>query len=84
MAPEHLAGIPYDMVTIYCFSKNSKKQDWWPTYRGPLKQSFSVPPTEASKTGLSYRKYEYLKRHVQGVNCVAVGEEPDGILAPFK
>ena len=24
--------------------------------------------------GLTYRKYEDLKRYVQGVNCVAVGE----------
>ena len=31
-------------------------------------------PTEASDTGLTHRKYENLKRYVQGVNCVAVGE----------
>ena len=31
-------------------------------------------PTEASDTGLRHRKYEDLKRYVQGVNCVAVGE----------
>ena len=31
-------------------------------------------PTEASDTGLTHRKYEDLKRYVQGVNCVAVGE----------
>ena len=30
--------------------------------------------TEASGTGLTHRKYEDLKRHVHGVNCVAVGE----------
>ena len=24
--------------------------------------------------GLTYRKYEDLKRYVQGINCVAVGE----------
>ena len=31
-------------------------------------------PIEASDTGLTHRKYEDLKRYVQGVNCVAVGE----------
>ena len=31
-------------------------------------------PTEASETGFTHRKYEDLKRYVQGVNCVAVGE----------
>ena len=31
-------------------------------------------PTEASDTGLTHRKYEDLKKYVQGVNCVAVGE----------
>ena len=31
-------------------------------------------PTEASDTGLTHRKYEDVKRYVQGVNCVAVGE----------
>ena len=31
-------------------------------------------PTDASETGLTHRKYEDLKRYVQGVNCVAVGE----------
>ena len=31
-------------------------------------------PTEASDTVLTHRKYEYLKRYVQGVNCDAVGE----------
>ena len=31
-------------------------------------------PTEASETGLTHSKYEYLKRYVHGVNCVAVGE----------
>ena len=43
-------------------------------HRGPLKQVFVVHPTEASKTGLTHRKYEDLKKYVQGVNCVAVGE----------
>ena len=43
------------------------------TSRGPLKQAFGVHPTEASNTGLTHRKYEDLKRFVQGVNCVAVG-----------
>ena len=31
-------------------------------------------PTETSDTGLTHRKYEDLKRYVQGVNSVAVGE----------
>ena len=31
-------------------------------------------PTEASDTGLTHRKYEDLKRYVQEVHCVAVGE----------
>ena len=31
-------------------------------------------PTVASDMGLTHRKYEDLKRYVQGVNCVAVGE----------
>ena len=31
-------------------------------------------PTEPSDTGLTHRKYEDVKRYVQGVNCVAVGE----------
>ena len=76
-APERLAAMPYETVTSYCFSKwwlDSKKQDWWYTSRGPLKQAFGVHPTEASDTGLTHRKYEDLKRYVQGVNCVAVGE----------
>ena len=67
----------YETVTSYCFSKwwlDSKRQDWWPTSRGPLKQAFGVHPTEAADTGLTHRKYEDLKRYVQGVNCVAVGE----------
>ena len=38
---------------------------------GPLKQAFGVHPTEASNMGLTHRKYEDLKRYVQG-NCVAV------------
>ena len=69
--------MPYETVNSYCFSKwwlDSKKQDWWPTSRGPLKQAFGVHPTEASKTGLTHRKYVDLKRYVQGINCVAVGE----------
>ena len=41
---------------------------------GPLQQAFGVHPTEASDTGLMHRKYKDLKRYVQGVNCVAVGE----------
>ena len=41
---------------------------------GPLKHAFEVHPTEASDTGLSHRKYEDLKRYVQGGNRVAVGE----------
>ena len=64
-------------MTSYCFSKwwlDSKKQDWWPTSRGPLKLAFGVHPTEASETGLTHREYEDLKRYVQGVNCVVVGE----------
>ena len=76
-ARERLAAMPYETVTSYCFSKrwlDSKRQDWWPTSRGPLKQSFGVHPTEASDTGLTHMKYEDLKRYVQGVNCVAVGE----------
>ena len=71
------AAMPYETVISYCFSKwwlYSKRQDWWPTSRGPLKQAFGVHPTEASDTGLTHRKYEDLKRYVQGVNCVAVGE----------
>ena len=67
----------YETVPSYCFSKwwlELKKQDWWPTSRGPLKQAFGVHPTEASKTGHTHRKYEHLKMYVQGVNCVAVGE----------
>ena len=69
--------MPYETVTSYCFSKlwlDSNRQDWWPTSRGPLKQAFGVHPTEASDTGLTHRKYEDLKRYVQGVNYVAVGE----------
>ena len=76
-ARERLAAMPYETVTSYCFSKwwlDSKRQDWWPTSRGPLKQAFGVHPTEASDMGLTHRKYEDLKRYVQGVNCVAVGE----------
>ena len=76
-ARERLAAMPYETVTSYCFSKwwlDSKRQHWWPTSRGPLKQAFGVHPTEASDTGLTHRKYEDLKRYVQGVNCVAVGE----------
>ena len=68
---------PYETVTSYCFSKwwlDSKKQDWWLTSREPLKQAFGVYHTEASETGLTHMKYEYLKRYVQGVNCVAVVE----------
>ena len=30
--------------------------------------------TETSDTELTHRKYVYLNRYVQGVNCVAVGE----------
>ena len=70
--------MPYETVTVsYCFSKwwlDSKKQDWWPTSLGPLKQAYGVHATEASEIGLTNRRYEDLKRYVQGVNCVAVGE----------
>ena len=31
-------------------------------------------PTETTETGLTHRKYEYLKRYVHEVDCVAVGE----------
>ena len=44
-ARERLAAMPYETVTSYCFSKwwlDSKRQDWWPTSRGPLKQAFGV------------------------------------------
>ena len=41
---------------------------------GPFKQAFRVCPTEASETGFTHRKYESLKRYVQRVNRVAVGE----------
>ena len=71
---ERLAVVPYETVTSYCFSKwwlDLKKQDWWSTSRGPLKQTFGVHPTEVSKTGLLHRKHKYLKRYVQRVNCVA-------------
>ena len=64
-ARERLAAMPYETVTSYCFSKwwlDSKRQDWWPTSRGPLKQAFGVHPTVASDTGLTHRKYEDLKR----------------------
>ena len=76
-ARERLAATPYGTVTSYCFSKwwlNSKRRDRWPTIRGPLEPAFGVHPTEASDTGLTHRKYEYLKMYVQGVNCVAVVE----------
>ena len=76
-ARERLAVMPYETVTSYCFSKSwqdSKTQDWWPTFRGPLKQLFGVHPTEASDTGLTHRKYEDLKWYVHEVNCVGVGE----------
>ena len=74
---EHLATMPNETVTSYCFSKwwlDSNKQDWWPTSRGPHKQVFGVHPTEASETVLTHRKYEDLDRYVQGVNSVALGE----------
>ena len=67
----------YEAMTSYFFSEwwlDSKKQDLWPTSRGPLKQAFVVYPTDASETGLTHRKYENLKKYVHGVNCVAVGE----------
>ena len=57
-ARECLAAIPYETVTSYCFCKwwlDSKKQDWWPTSRGPLKQAFGVHPTKASEMGLTHR-----------------------------
>ena len=68
-ARERLAAMSYETVTSYCFSKwwlDSKRQDCWPTSRGPLKQAFGMHPTEASDTGLTHRKYEDLKRYVQG------------------
>ena len=76
-ALEHLAAIPCETVTSYWFSKwwlDLKKQDWWPTSLGPLKQAFGVHTTEASEMGLTHMKYEDMKRYVQGVNCFAVGE----------
>ena len=69
--------MPYETVNSYNISKlllDSKKQDWWPTSRGPLKQFLGVHPTEASETGLTHRKYDDLEGYVQGVNCVVVGE----------
>ena len=64
-ARERLAAMPYETVTSHCFSKwwlDSKRQDWWPTSPGPLKQAFGVHSTKASDTGLTHRKYEDLKR----------------------
>ena len=55
-ARERLASMQYETVTSYCFFNwwlDSKKQDWWPTSRGPLKQYFGVHHTEASKTKLT-------------------------------
>ena len=39
-----------------------------------MNRLLGVHPTEASDTGLTHRKYKDLKRYVQGVNCVAMGE----------
>ena len=65
-----LAAMPYETVTSYCFYKwwlDSKKQDWWPTSRGPPKQAFGVHSTKASETGFRHKKYEDLKMYMQGV-----------------
>ena len=56
-ARERLAALPYKNVTSYCFSKwwvDSKRQNWWPTSLGPLKQAFGVHPDHQirdSRTG---------------------------------
>ena len=46
-ARERLAAMPYKTVTSYCFSKwwlDSKRQDWWSTSRGALKQALGYTP----------------------------------------
>ena len=66
------------LVTSYCFSKwwlDSKRQDWWPTSRGYLNRLLGcTTPRHQIDTELTHRKYEDLKRYVQGVNDVVVGE----------
>ena len=45
-----LEGMDYDTVTSYCFQKSwrdSKKQCWWRSSKGTLKQAFGLQPVEA-------------------------------------
>ena len=51
-ARERLAAMPYETVTSYFFSKwwlDSKKQDWWPTSRGPLNMLLGFIPPKYQK-----------------------------------
>ena len=44
-----LEGVEYDTVTSYCFHKlwrDSRKQCWWPSSKGILKQAFGLHPIE--------------------------------------
>ena len=46
-----LEGVDYDTVTSYCSQKSwrdSRKQCWWPSSKGTLKQAFGLHPVEAA------------------------------------
>ena len=46
-----LEGVDYDTVTSYSFQKSwrdSRKQCWWPSSKGTLKQAFGLHPVEAA------------------------------------
>ena len=71
-----LEGVDYDTVTSYCFQKSwrdSKKQCWWPSSKGTLKQAFRLHPVEAA-SGLTHQTQDGLEMYVRSSTCVAVGE----------
>ena len=66
----------YDTVTSYCFQtswRDLRKQCWWPSSKGTLKQAFGLHPVEAV-SGLTHQTQDELKRYVRSSTCVAVGE----------
>ena len=71
-----LEGVDCDTVNSYCFQKSwrdPRKQCWWPSSKGTLKQPFGLHPVEAA-SGLTHQTQDELERYVRSSTCVAIGE----------
>ena len=71
-----LEDVDYDTVTSYCIQnswRDSRKQCWWPSSKGTLKQAVGLHPVEAA-SGLTPETQDDLDRYVRSSTCVAVRE----------